>query len=381
MLSFMRAHGRHGGTHTIAHTHKLKFIHSYTHPGTRLGRQLVLAPTNSEEFVVIATVKWDDFTVSRNVSWPPCRYGNITRRRKREIERKRASEPSLHSSRLLPGTMSLRCPHFLPKTNTHIVTSLSNVCINTHTHTHTHLEKAVKSPFPPRPSLWLRVHYFQLQRYRHWRNLNSLHSMSILVQQCCTSRQVQLVEWAHVLSGSVRTENREEGRSGEGDQRHSAPPSVSLRCGEMEQRGDYRNGRRYADQQLYITILYLAQSFHYSISTLLSIVISTVGKVREKRGDREIGGRATDTADGWKKTKKAPDRERRRVVMLCCHGDMAAGSVANWQLSRHSGSPWVTAVSQSRRVRGQIGRWSPWIREQSHHTGPRQNVSGLNSMF
>lgn len=63
------------------------YTHTCTHSGTRLGRQLVLAPTNSEEFVVIATVKWDDFTVSRNVSWPPCRYGNITRRKKRWRER------------------------------------------------------------------------------------------------------------------------------------------------------------------------------------------------------------------------------------------------------------------------------------------------------
>lgn len=38
-------------------TYTQTFIHSYTHSGTRLGRQLALAPTNSEEFVVIATVK------------------------------------------------------------------------------------------------------------------------------------------------------------------------------------------------------------------------------------------------------------------------------------------------------------------------------------
>lgn len=43
----------------VAHTHSRTHtcIYSYTHSGTRLGRQLALAPTNSEEFVVIATVK------------------------------------------------------------------------------------------------------------------------------------------------------------------------------------------------------------------------------------------------------------------------------------------------------------------------------------
>lgn len=73
------------------HTHKHPTLctHTHTHRGTRLERQLVLAPTNSEEFVVIATVKWDDFTVSHNVSWPPWCYGNITRRRQRRLRRKK----------------------------------------------------------------------------------------------------------------------------------------------------------------------------------------------------------------------------------------------------------------------------------------------------
>lgn len=73
-----------------------------------------------------------------------------------------------------------------------------------------------------------------------------------------------------------------------------------------------------------------------------------------------------------------PERGRRWVVLFCCYGDAAARAVANWQLSRHSGLLWVTAVSQSRRVRGQIGRWSPWIRERSHQTGASQNISSLN---
>lgn len=57
-------------------------------------------------------------------------------------------------------------------------------------------------------------------------------------------------------------------------------------------------------QQLYITMLYLAQSFHYSLSTLLSRVICAGKKKKvKKRGDGEIGGRATDTEEGRKKEK------------------------------------------------------------------------------
>lgn len=41
----------------LAHTHMHPLIHTHAHSGTRLGRQLAMAPTNSEEFVVIATVK------------------------------------------------------------------------------------------------------------------------------------------------------------------------------------------------------------------------------------------------------------------------------------------------------------------------------------
>lgn len=50
------------------------------------------------------------------------------------------------------------------------------------------------------------------------------------------------------------------------------------------------------------------------------------------------------------------------VVLLCCHGDTSARALMKWQLSRRSGLPWVTAASQSRRVRGQIVQRSPWIR-------------------
>jgi len=52
-----------------------------------------------------------------------------------EMERKRASEASLHSGGLLPGTMSLRCPFFLLKTNTRANTHRDKSFINTHTHT------------------------------------------------------------------------------------------------------------------------------------------------------------------------------------------------------------------------------------------------------
>lgn len=62
-------------------------------------------------------------------------------------------------------------------------------------------------------------------------------------------------------------------------------------------------------QQLYITILYLAQSFHYSLSTLLSRVICA-GKVK-KKGDREICGRATDTEE----KKREQDREGERKAV------------------------------------------------------------------
>lgn len=65
-------------------------------------------------------------------------------------------------------------------------------------------------------------------------------------------------------------------------------------------------------QQLYITVLYLAPSFHYSLSTLLSRVICAVRKVK-KGGDKEIGGRATDTEGGRKKNTHA----RMRGEMTC----------------------------------------------------------------
>lgn len=150
-----------------------------------------------------------------------------------EMERKRASEPSLHSSGLLPGTMSLRCPYFLFKNSKH----LSNVHKHAHTQTHTHLEKLVKHPFHLVPSLWLHAHYFQLRRYRHRGNLNSLCSMSILVQQRCTSDRYSLLNERACCQKAWEVKREERG-----DQRHQALLSVSLRCREsqMEQQGDYR---------------------------------------------------------------------------------------------------------------------------------------------
>lgn len=67
-------------------------------------------------------------------------------------------------------------------------------------------------------------------------------------------------------------------------------------------------------QQLYITILYLAQSFHYSLSTLLSRVIG-VGRKVKRKGRRGIGGRATDTE---KRGKKREKRRNERGAELFC---------------------------------------------------------------
>lgn len=253
-------------THKHSHTHKHSCIHSYTHWGTRLGRQLTLAPTNSEEFVVIATVKWDDFTVSRNVSWHPCRYGNITRRRKRRW-RERASEPSLHSSGLLLGTVSLQCPYFLPRqAHTHRDKPVKHMHKYAHTETHTHLEKPVRHRFHL-------AHSFDCAL--------TIFSYSVIVTRAIWIHYAQCQYWCnnavpqtgtacwmkYACCQKVWGAKREE-RSGEeikDIQLHRAFPCAAERVG-------WNSGvtigwltiRGATAQQLYITILYLAQSFHYS---------------------------------------------------------------------------------------------------------------------
>lgn len=298
----MRAPGRHGDTHTRTLTSKHTCIRSYTHSGTRLGRQLTLAPTNSEEFVVIATVKWDDFTVSRNVSWPPCRYGNITRRRKRRW-RERASEPSLHSSGLLLGTMSLQCPYFLPKTSTHTVTSLSNTYTNTFTQRGTHTLKSLSDTLSISP-IPLIVH--SLFSATALSSPGQFEFIMLNVNIGATTlylRQVQLVEWVCRLSESVRSEKRGE-KKRRGDQRHSAPLSVSLRCGEsrMEQWGDYR----LAD---YTWSNSAAAIHHNSIfSSVLPLHLSTLlSTVMCKK--KEVTGRLVEQRQTLRTKKGARTRE------------------------------------------------------------------------
>lgn len=64
-------------------------------------------------------------------------------------------------------------------------------------------------------------------------------------------------------------------------------------------------------QQLYITILYLAQSFHYSLSTLLSRVIGAGRKMKRKgrRGDRWKSDRQRER----RKTEKKSIRTREEL--------------------------------------------------------------------
>lgn len=107
------------------------------------------------------------------------------------MERKGTLEASLHSSGLLPGTMSLRCPLFLLKTNT-LKNTLCDKAVK-NWHTYTHLEKPVKR----------RLHVAHLSDYLltifsnggivTGGNLNSLCSMSILVRQHRTSDRYSLL--------------------------------------------------------------------------------------------------------------------------------------------------------------------------------------------
>ncbi len=112
------------------------------------------------------------------------------------------------------------------------------------THTYQVVEgspwKACQTPFPPRPSLWLCADYFQLRRYRHRGNLNSLRSMSILVQQRCTTDRYSLLNEC-ARCQKVWEVKREE-RSGEQIKDIELRRTFSPRRGESrkEQQGDYR---------------------------------------------------------------------------------------------------------------------------------------------
>lgn len=98
---------------------------------------------------------------------------------------------------------------------------------------------------------------------------------------------------------------------------HRAFPSITERVGWSSRATiSWPAIRGATAKQLYITILYLAQSFHYSLSTLLSRVISAGRKV--KTG--EIGRKEEQQTEEGKK-RRAGERVSSLVVLHCCHGD------------------------------------------------------------
>lgn len=148
-------------------------------------------------------------------------------------------------------------------------------------------------------------------------------------------RQVQLVEWARACA--VRKQERVERRSKARGERLPSP-----------RQGDYRLRRHPPSNST-------AAIHHRSIFRLVlplqpinTVKLSALWEKWRKKGTR-----------GEKKGGKASG-----VVLLLLPWWHRDGRMeGSWQLSRRGGLPRVTAVSQSRRVGGQIGRWSPWIRE------------------
>lgn len=192
----------------VAHTNTQKHTHA---SGTRLGRQLAMAPTNSEEFVVIATVKWDDFTVSRNVSWPPCRYGNITRRRK-----KRYREREHQSHLCIPVDSYKEQCHYNALSSysrqTHIHTHTPwwacHTCINTLMQRDTRTLKSLSNTLSTLPMPLIMCSLFSAMALSS-RGQFEFIMLNVNIGATTTYlRQVQLVEWACALSDSVRSEKR-----------------------------------------------------------------------------------------------------------------------------------------------------------------------------
>lgn len=164
--------------------------------------------------------------------------------------------------------------------------------------------------------------------------------MSILAQRRRTSDRYSLLNERAALSQSVRSEKREEeeerGSGGVGGERGRSKPSRGEerdeRLGWSSSGGDYRLANETQSSSSGSSSSVAAIHHNAIFSPVLPLQpINTVELEFTAAGWGKVGGetrkRQTQTEDedveegGYRKRERERSHQKRRVVLLCCHGD------------------------------------------------------------